>query len=172
MTFGAPTVNVSISLSSGFSFQAIADTAIPEGSLKVSISLSSGFSFQVNQLKAIWEAHLSFNLVIERLLISGKKKQPWLYVLSIVSISLSSGFSFQGNCRNLRRKRRSVSISLSSGFSFQGWIVVSDAGRVTAFQSRYRAASHFRSDFDGNLTTSINTRFNLVIERLLISGKD
>ena len=37
------------------------------------------------------------------------------------------------------------------------------------FQSRYRAASHFRSPF-APARPSMPLRFNLVIERLLISG--
>ena len=63
----------------------------------------------------------SFNLVIERLLISG------LFGLhpigaqsySVVSISLSSGFSFQVAYESVITAQASVSISLSSGFSFQ-----------------------------------------------------
>ena len=110
----------------------------------VSISLSSGFSFQGQKRRhtGLWKK--SFNLVIERLLISGTCV---LYTDSVlydsfnlvierllisgfwwvcppllnhnVSISLSSGFSFQGVMRRWRRHRVCVSISLSSGFSFQ-----------------------------------------------------
>ena len=61
---------VSISLSSGFSFQGIGLSARVT-SLAVSISLSSGFSFQENKRMLAAHVGVSFNLVIERLLISG-----------------------------------------------------------------------------------------------------
>ena len=62
----------------------------------VSISLSSGFSFQESIQRAIDSAHSCFNLVIERLLISGPTLSANKEVLRYrVSISLSSGFSFQ-----------------------------------------------------------------------------
>ena len=64
----------------------------------------------------------SFNLVIERLLISGKSGGVSLPTCNLVSISLSSGFSFQ-----------------------ERGAIVADAP-LFAFQSRYRAASHFRSN--------------------------
>ena len=88
--------DVSISLSSGFSFQAFlcpfAIAIIP-----VSISLSSGFSFQAHD----------FNI---------EPTEGYL-----VSISLSSGFSFQEEIVDgWRITYDEVSISLSSGFSFQG----------------------------------------------------
>ena len=61
---------VSISLSSGFSFQVLVRVYGASRSLFVSISLSSGFSFQVDI-------------------------QQDIAVINFVSISLSSGFSFQ-----------------------------------------------------------------------------
>ena len=110
----------------------------------VSISLSSGFSFQ--GLRGLFPQlrQCSFNLVIERLFISGASDARTLVQSWIVSISLSSGFSFQVHRASEHRRVSLVSISLSSGFSFQ---VVKDAAfipRVQKFQSRYRAASHFR----------------------------
>ena len=96
----------------------------------------------------------------------------------------------------MKRRDTQVSISLSSGFSFQVHGVCAFSSRLTItwfqsryraashfrckecrlpvpmleFQSRYRAASHFRLCFFliGLLLTFL--RFNLVIERLLISG--
>ena len=62
---------VSISLSSGFSFQVIGGFDGGLAFLKVSISLSSGFSFQGSFRVGIAPKLSSFNLVIERLLISG-----------------------------------------------------------------------------------------------------
>ena len=110
----------------------------------VSISLSSGFSFQVYRLNGILHAGIGFNLVIERLLISGSQA-----VRIVVSPS-----SF-----NLVIERL-----LISGEPVRRWNHFMDK-----FQSRYRAASHFRSDSSrgGSRQTM---RFNLVIERLLISG--
>ena len=64
---------VSISLSSGFSFQVNSqgEANVYPG---VSISLSSGFSFQdTDDFRRTRPEHISFNLVIERLLISGSK---------------------------------------------------------------------------------------------------
>ena len=87
----------------------------------VSISLSSGFSFQANPkgFRAVQDIY-RFNLVIERLLISGL----WW--------------------TRIGRSLLNVSISLSSGFSFQEKSAVLIEFRITEFQSRYRAASHFR----------------------------
>ena len=66
------TSKVSISLSSGFSFQGIKQAVCRRDAFIVSISLSSGFSFQARMNgKAIRLPIQSFNLVIERLLISG-----------------------------------------------------------------------------------------------------
>ena len=45
-----------------------------------------------------------------------------------------------------------------------------DALAFSQFQSRYRAASHFRAVAVINRTPPDFARFNLVIERLLISG--
>ena len=62
----------------------------------------------------------SFNLVIERLLISGIAEAMGVDTLISVSISLSSGFSFQvAKFRAFGCTPIPVSISLSSGFSFQ-----------------------------------------------------
>ena len=113
-----------------------------------------------------------------------------------VSISLSSGFSFQvGVIFMSLGSYVDVSISLSSGFSFQVRFCTSLEPICTSckFQSRYRAASHFRCLLPLIKRTSVSVsislssgfsfqacfrlslqqsqcRFNLVIERLLISG--
>ena len=113
----------------------------------------------------------------------------------LVSISLSSGFSFQERVSNQIASPPTVSISLSSGFSFQGQNGRYFRHRASVqFQSRYRAASHFRRrihtsssrcvgvsislssgfSFQGSFmeaTVTILSSFNLVIERLLISGE-
>ena len=87
----------------------------------------------------------SFNLVIERLLISGARLRRISSILQ-VSISLSSGFSFQVRIEQAVRRLnpRIVSISLSSGFSFQVELHGYISAFLNKFQSRYRAASHFR----------------------------
>ena len=118
---------VSISLSSGFSFQGYAcpkpqrrpappfqsryraashfrfihRRTLLSGIIEiVSISLSSGFSFQVfAPLFFLPVTLFGFNLVIERLLISGRLTRYTSSRLTNVSISLSSGFSFQGGDR-------------------------------------------------------------------------
>ena len=140
--FPAP---VSISLSSGFSFQVEGQVECPGGSRnRVSISLSSGFSFQVKTPTLVWDC-------------------------SYVSISLSSGFSFQGQGKNREWRACLVSISLSSGFSFQADGNLASPFKIEwKFPSRYRAASHFRG-YCGVCRGSW-VCFNLVIERLLISG--
>ena len=161
----------------------------------VSISLSSGFSFQVIGDSA-WERGCpGFNLVIERLLISGEASK----VVSIdthlkVSISLSSGFSFQENVRGFERGYAVSSFNLvierllisgprriirATPFPvFQSryraashfrWLSLLKTFTDTLFQSRYRAASHFRKMLSRMPTTRLLC-FNLVIERLLISG--
>ena len=113
-------------------------------SIQVSISLSSGFSFQeldtcngnpepvkfqsryraASHFRVMFPVHrlivkFSFNLVIERLLISGHVRIGSSRRIGFVSISLSSGFSFQVRRCGGERRGTSVSISLSSGFSFQ-----------------------------------------------------
>ena len=162
----------------------------------VSISLSSGFSFQVHFATLFGSQLTCFNLVIELLLISGRgpparkarRCKP-------VSISLSSGFSFQVTeatrqdvleaCFNLVIERL-----LISGLRRD----IIQRNRQVEFQSRYRAASHFRfstggrDTIDAIVSISLSSgfsfqdvwvsasnwseliRFNLVIERLLISG--
>ena len=161
----------------------------------VSISLSSGFSFQVRKSchRHRWCLN-GFNLVIERLLISGSDTVAAIGSSSGVSISLSSGFSFQvqrgGFVLHLSIL---VSISLSSGFSFQDNRHATGVLPLCKFQSRYRAASHFRpaiaehvddiAMFQSRYRAASHFRlisiiarvypfhsFNLVIERLLISG--
>ena len=162
---------VSISLSSGFSFQEEKLSALTQ-------LLASGFNLVIERLlisgiqhpKALRAPVASFNLVIERLLISGQtatvpqkrahlfqsryraashfraRESQWMaFSTSYVSISLSSGFSFQEHCKRGLNSANHVSISLSSGFSFQ----VRTGNRLPLsnshmFQSRYRAASHFR----------------------------
>ena len=116
--------------------------------MSVSISLSSGFSFQVK-----WLALLPCPRVCQ------------------VSISLSSGFSFQGGVKETATVfPTGVSISLSSGFSFQATPPLTSSVGMSVFQSRYRAASHFRRCPPWVQCCPLWVRFNLVIERLLISG--
>ena len=137
---------VSISLSSGFSFQD--DEPILGGYhfYLVSISLSSGFSFQVKSHIKRRNAIKGFNLVIERLLISGSQQweyHTYVYIEFQSRYRAASHFRFYGMCQPAPVFL--VSISLSSGFSFQ----------VSFWRIRHPIG--FR-------------RFNLVIERLLISG--
>ena len=87
-----------------------------------------------------------FNLVIERLLISG---------LASFNSAGRRRFLFQSRYRAASHFRRSPDCATSPYISFQ---------------SRYRAASHFR--FAGNWVRTLSmVGFNLVIERLLISGQ-
>ena len=89
----------------------------------------------------------------------------------VVSISLSSGFSFQGFrrpgaerdgcCFNLVIERLLI--------SGRGRCSVKSSG-LLSFQSRYRAASHFREIAEESVRGVYLAGFNLVIERLLISG--
>ena len=133
---------VSISLSSGFSFQ---KTACPRliKRFEVSISLSSGFSFQVQFKNRLKTLQFRFNLVIERLFISGADR-------TLVTLTPYSSF-------NLVIERLFIS----------GQVIVCREKRYV-FQSRYRAAFHFRIPFYA--PHSLLCRFNLVIERLFISG--
>ena len=159
---------VSISLSSGFSFQVrrgflrrvltigfnlVIERLLISGRRRshdcggriVSISLSSGFSFQViSSLDKPFRLIVGFNLVIERLLISGLTLRPiiaWHSCFNLViERLLISGPTFSG----LASPAKAVSISLSSGFSFQANIAVGNTTSSSLFQSRYRAASHFR----------------------------
>ena len=86
---------------------------------------------------------ICFNLVIERLLISGQQPvQVPCACLSfhlVIERLLMSGFRFRRTVSTLP-----VSISLSSGFSFQASFRSAMASFALSFQSRYRAASHFR----------------------------
>ena len=91
-----------------------------------------------------------------------------------VSISLSSGFSFQGSgSGGVYPPLGVVSISLSSGFSFQ--VLQSILQRVRfLFRVSISLSSGF--SFQGKEYTVLHggpfSGFNLVIERLLISGVD
>ncbi len=159
----------------------------------VSISLSSGFSFQEMRRAGLSTNYSRFNLVIERLLISGRRKISTSRLLSLFQSRYRAASHFRSRAArqtgerynrlfqsryraasHFRSPRRpcgrcsSVSISLSSGFSFQvsALVELEEAGLV--FQSRYRAASHFRPPAPREPIH--NPSFNLVIERLLISG--
>ena len=159
----------------------------------VSISLSSGFSFQGNLCRIYLLRPICFNLVIERLLISGPHARSGRTRTASVSISLSSGFSFQGphtsaqdwlwrwfqsryraasHFRVKRMNDRMPDIEFQSRYraaSHFRFGMSTNSCLSFRFQSRYRAASHFRADGD-ILQAPVGMRFNLVIERLLISG--
>ena len=139
-------LGVSISLSSGFSFQVHRRIyAAHRRNARVSISLSSGFSFQATFIAK------------QRNLLSG------------VSISLSSGFSFQ-SLRTAQRLRAVgvVSISLSSGFSFQ---IRPHANSAPYCNVSISLSSGFSFQVKRRqYELSRLTCFHLVIERLLISG--
>ena len=116
------------------------------------------------------DCHYRFNLVIERLLISGPDMdETWptrlLGFNLVIERLLISGFPV----RDIHRQLINVSISLSSGFSFQARCRTDVVSACASFQSRYRAASHFRSLPERQVQVC-KLCFNLVIERLLISG--
>ena len=137
---------VSISLSSGFSFQVCEKKVKKRVFSCVSISLSSGFSFQVQNAIALMLTPFCFNLVIERLLISGAGLRARVQLFS---------HKFQSRYRAASHFRQGIRAELDAG--------------LPTFQSRYRAASHFR--FRKKVKIGVTEMsFNLVIERLLISG--
>ena len=112
----------------------------------VSISLSSGFSFQEVKPPGPQPRVARFNLVIERLLISGAIRQRRVGRVQpgfnlVIERLLISGID---GC-NFKKASINVSISLSSGFSFQGKGGSAWCRAFSQFQSRYRAASHFRA---------------------------
>ena len=86
---------------------------------EVSISLSSGFSFQEHVCYPHAVRALRFNLVIERLLISGDR-----------------GFCGDGHRKKFQSRYRAAS-------HFRRIGLLKHTGEWE-FQSRYRAASHFR----------------------------
>ena len=139
---------------------------------------------------------ISFNLVIERLLISGRKPvvkhRAYKAVTSFQSrYRAASHFrlyqrvypllvvKFQSRYRaasHFRNKRGYVCVAPVPCFNLvierlliSGPSTIVFAPFTLQFQSRYRAASHFRS-LPLCLPLRCKTRFNLVIERLLISG--
>ena len=88
-----------------------------------------------------------------------------------VSISLSSGFSFQAfPVRPDRRRRCQFQSRYRAAFHFRKQRFIDIAWRVIKFQSRYRAAFHFRPVRSPAYHAG-HRSFNLVIERLFISGK-
>ena len=137
----------------------------------VSISLSSGFSFQVRN-RAYRLSRLSrfqsryraashfrlprtsrraryrltcFNLVIERLLISGAAlREPRIYPRRCFNLVIERLLISGDELHSHHPSPHLVSISLSSGFSFQVQPVYFIDYVISMFQSRYRAASHFR----------------------------
>ena len=87
----------------------------------------------------------SFNLVIERLLISGQVVFLDKSSAPHVSISLSSGFSFQGARRWLPASRSIACFNLViERLLISGHVASAGDATELPFQSRYRAASHFR----------------------------
>ena len=137
--------------------------------------------------------HRCFNLVIERLLISGAHIDMATQTIRYVSISLSSGFSFQEVHLRLRPMHRLLFQSRYRAASHFRKALHAECSWVAKFQSRYRAASHFRSTREvrfllpapvsislssgfsfqglrGQIPQGTLKCFNLVIERLLISG--
>ena len=136
----------------------------------VSISLSSGFSFQATshprpapacRFQSRYRAASHFRAL--------NRFSPGRLLLR-VSISLSSGFSFQGDNACVRAFANRVSISLSSGFSFQ----VSrrlDRSHSTGVSISLSSGFSFQAIFRILCCGQLIQRFNLVIERLLISGR-
>ena len=114
--------------------------------IRVSISLSSGFSFQDTALSAVSERLTCFNLVIERLLISGLHQGFTNSILSRFNLVIER-LLISGHAANPPHRLHSH----------------------REFQSRYRAASHFRI-IRRTFVSPSSSCFNLVIERLLISG--
>ena len=212
---------VSISLSSGFSFQV--SQCSPSifllfasfqsryraashfrrnteqrifGKSVVSISLSSGFSFQGHRYRFHNRAFLLFQsryraashfragassmFTIQKCSFQSRYRAASHFRSDALSASVTARYLFQSRYRAASHFRRlcrpatspayHVSISLSSGFSFQ---VERESPKrqqpCPTFQSRYRAASHFRITIRCG-AGAMRYRFNLVIERLLISG--
>ena len=123
----------------------LANRVFPVNPALVSISLSSGFSFQDAMPATAQVCLMSFNLVIERLLISGANKR----VNALSTDSFQSRYRAASHFRSVFERRIKVaafhvSISLSSGFSFQVIRCHLPDRYPRPFQSRYRAASHFR----------------------------
>ena len=125
----------------------LANRVFPVNPALVSISFSSGFSFQVAGVRVLQGSVCVFQSryrAASHFRDPGCPKPPGH--LPYVSISLSSGFSFQEGVNHRGRVGISaVSISLSSGFSFQVTVNI-DEDWTDMFQSRYRAASHFRGE--------------------------
>ena len=164
------TYRVSISLSSGFSFQV--DACKDRAKLfTVSISLSSGFSFQVRD-RVLFLPPVVVSISLSR----GFSFQVLRKHLSefrrdiIVSISLSRGFSFQVTAGLTHRVHMwHVSISLSRGFSFQE---SNERGLQDVHQVSISLSRGFSFQARSNELGPRQHRFgfNLVIERLFISG--
>ncbi len=153
MMLGKSSIFVSISLSSGFSFQARqACKALAGGLAIVSISLSSGFSFQApaTPVDSAVQVLYGFNLVIERLLISGcRRRHPRP--------------RRRRRCRfNLVIERLLISGCASGDVTYQIGIRCFNLVIERLLISGYCVHYGYRVDYDC---------FNLVIERLLISGQ-
>ena len=136
----------------------------------VSISLSSGFSFQAEY--TVWYKNKG-GLFQSRYRAASHFRVTSITQIrshrNLVSISLSSGFSFQDHRHYHLCQSHHVSISLSSGFSFQGsflFVGLSPARRFNLVIERLLiSGTHCES---GRIPSGDG--FNLVIERLLISG--
>ena len=137
----------------------------------VSISLSSGFSFQVHRVRHRQFINDGcFNLVIERLLISGG---PGLLANRVVRLLFQSRYRAASHFRGERLSNCSILVTFQSRYRAASHFRSNHfCKRNTSFwfQSRYRAASHFRAFDFGFCTRTRFCGFNLVIERLLISG--
>ena len=121
MLSGILLFQVSISLSSGFSFQGQPQHINVKRAITFQSRYRAASHFRMRSALSPMTARFGFNLVIERLLISGITARLLMKCMLPVSISLSSGFSFQ--------------VTGSESYFDSS---------LYPFQSRYRAASHFR----------------------------
>ena len=159
---------VSISLSSGFSFQVYKTLGDRVGESDVSISLSSGFSFQENKrysnrcllplFQSRYRAASQFraltckraryqSLFQSRYRAASQFRRLFFafnHMLVEVSISLSSGFSIQVSPLRIQLALELVSISLSSGFSIQ--VRPRGAPDTLWLNTRTSASLHFLRD--------------------------
>ena len=114
-----------------------------------------------------WQ-QLRFNLVIERLLISGSQR----HLLFINGMLFQSRYRAASHFRSVLTSLTSLTSLFQSRYRAASHFRSASPPRhrksLSAFQSRYRAASHFRPPLIP--LPAHPTSFNLVIERLLISG--
>ena len=137
---------VSISLSSGFSFQVRCSSSGLSAFSMFPSRYRAASHFRLAILIAPARTDACFNLVIERLLISGSSASFTV----VTALSFQSRYRAASHFRSAGAANRTCRLRSSFNLVIERLLISGerrgavDTSRQSMFQSRYRAASHFR----------------------------